>query len=255
MSSSYYLFKSNNYIITTIIIVLLSLLWLLLLQLLFWLILPVELFLRNQVGESSKQGIQAAWSTPIHHVKWWISRFRGIYRALTAPEAGLFLILLKGLWPLCNVTRSSVLVAGCVFYLPLHFIIIVIIIIVAVVLFVVIVLLILLLLLISFLLFQLLLEFLSRAVYCSYEVSWPFGFVSFNFFIILTWSTRPPFGVDALPRYYHLAPFNYGDMKARDIGWILDVIWAILCLIVSPVIIFFFFLLRGDFKSGACLWI
>ena len=49
----------------------------------------------------------------------------------------------------------------------------------------VIVLLILLLLLISFLLFKLLLEFLSRAVYCSYEVSWPFGFVSFNFFIYL----------------------------------------------------------------------
>ena len=36
---------------------------------------------------------------------------------------------------------------------------------------VIIVLLILILLLISFLLFQLLLEFLSRAVYCSYEVS------------------------------------------------------------------------------------
>ena len=46
----------------------------------------------------------------------------------------------------------------------------------------VIVLLILLLLLISFLLFKLL-EFLSRAD--SHEVSWPFGFVSFNFFIYL----------------------------------------------------------------------
>ena len=67
--------------------------------------------------------------------------------------------------PLCNVTRSSVLVAVGVLYLPLHFIIIVIIIVV-----VIIVLLILLLLLISFF-FQLLLEFLSRAVYCSYEVS------------------------------------------------------------------------------------
>ena len=53
------------------------------------------------------------------------------------------------------------LVAVGVLYLPLHFIIIVIII----------VLLILLLLLISFLLFQLLLEFLSRPVYCSYEVN------------------------------------------------------------------------------------
>ena len=89
---------------------------------------------------------------------------------------GFFLILLKGLRPLCNVTRSYVLVAVGVLYLPLHFIIIIV---------VIIVLLILRLLLISFLLFQLLLEFLSRAVYCSYEVSWPFGFVSFNFFIYL----------------------------------------------------------------------
>ena len=77
-------------------------------------------------------------------------------------------MLLNGLWSLCNVTKSSVLVAVGVLYIPLHFIIIVIIVIVVVV---IIVLLILLLLLISFLLFQLLLEFLSRAVYCSYEVS------------------------------------------------------------------------------------
>ena len=135
MSSSYYLLKSKSFIITTIIIALLSLLWLLLLlQLLFWLILPVQLFLRNQVGESSKSGIQAAWSTPIHHATWWISRFRGIYRALTASEAGLSLILLKGLRPLCKVTRSSVLIAVGVLYLPLYFIIIITIIIIVVVL-------------------------------------------------------------------------------------------------------------------------
>ena len=79
------------------------------------------------------------------------------------------MILLKGLRPLCNVTRSSMLVAVGVLYLSLHFIIFVIIIIVVAV--VVIVLSILLLLLISFLLFQLLLEFLSRAFYCSYEAS------------------------------------------------------------------------------------
>ena len=42
---------------------------LLLLQLCL-LILPLRVFLRNQAGESSKQGIQAAWSTPIPHVKW-----------------------------------------------------------------------------------------------------------------------------------------------------------------------------------------
>ena len=72
------------------------------------------------------------------------------------------------------------LVAVGVLYLPLHFIIIVIIIVVVIIL-----LLILLLLLISFLLFHLLLEFLSRAVYCSYEVSLPFGLVSFNLFLYL----------------------------------------------------------------------
>ena len=61
---------------------------------------------------------------------------------------GFFFILLKGLRPLRNVTRSSVLVDVGVLYLPLHFVIIVIIVVV-----VIIVLLILLLLLISFLLF------------------------------------------------------------------------------------------------------
>ena len=49
---------------------------------------------------------------------------------------------------------------------------------------------------------------------------------------VLTWFMRPPFGVDALPWYYYLESFNYGDMKTRDIG----PIWAILCLIVYPVI-------------------
>ena len=73
------------------------------------------------------------------------------------------------------------LVAVGVLYLPLHFIIIVIIVVVVGI----IVLLILLLLLISFLLFKLLSEFLSRAVYCSYEVSLLFGFLSFHFFIYL----------------------------------------------------------------------
>ena len=78
------------------------------------------------------------------------------------------MILLKGLRPLSNVTRSSVLVAVGVLYLLLHFIIIIVIIIIIIVV-VIFVLLILFLLLISFLLFQLL-EFLSGAVYCSYEV-------------------------------------------------------------------------------------
>ena len=56
---------------------------------------------------------------------------------------------------------APLLVVVGILYLPLHLIIIVILLL----------LLLLLLLLISFLLFLLLLEFLSRAVYCSYEVS------------------------------------------------------------------------------------
>ena len=36
--------------------------------------------------------------------------------------------------------------------------------------------------------------------------------------------TRPPSGIDALPRYCHLASFNYGHMKVRDICRIVDVI-------------------------------
>ena len=70
-------------------------------------------------------------------------------------EVGFFLILRKSLRPVCNVTRSTVLVAVGVLYMPLHSIIIVIIVVVAVAV-AIIVLLILLLLLISFLLFQLL---------------------------------------------------------------------------------------------------
>ena len=89
----------------------------------------------------------------------------------------LFSILLKALRPLCNATRSSVLVVVGVLYLPLHFIInvviivIIIIIIIIITIIVIIILLILPLLLISLLLFQLLLQFLSIAIYCSYEVS------------------------------------------------------------------------------------
>ena len=80
------------------------------------------------VGESSKQGIQVAWSTPIHHITRWRSPFRGVYRTLTASEGELFLTLLKGFWSLCYVTRSFALVVVGVLYLPLHFIIFVIII-------------------------------------------------------------------------------------------------------------------------------
>ena len=79
---------------------------LLLLQLCL-LILPLWVFLRNELGESSKQGIQAAWSTPIHHVKWWISRLRGAYRTHAASEVEFFVTLAA--FGLLYVTENSVL--------------------------------------------------------------------------------------------------------------------------------------------------
>ena len=59
LSLSYYLFKPSNYIIVIITVLQLCLL-----------ILQLQVFLRNQDGESSKQGIQAACSILIHHVEW-----------------------------------------------------------------------------------------------------------------------------------------------------------------------------------------
>ena len=53
---------------TTYLSLVITLLLSLLLQLCL-LILSLWVFLRNQVEESSKQGIQVAWSTPIHHVQ------------------------------------------------------------------------------------------------------------------------------------------------------------------------------------------
>ena len=85
--------------------------------------------LKNQVRESSKQGIQADWSTPIHHFKWWISRFRDAYRTHKTSEMELIVILINCFRPLYNVTKSSVLVVG-VLDLPLHFIITIIIVII-----------------------------------------------------------------------------------------------------------------------------
>ena len=84
-SSSFYLFKLSNYVM-----LLLSLLQLCLL------ILPFQAFLRNQVGESSKQGIRVAWSTLIHQVKWWIGRFGGAYKTQETPEMELVVSVAQG---------------------------------------------------------------------------------------------------------------------------------------------------------------
>ena len=181
-------------------------------------------------------------------------------RALAASEAGLFLIVLKGLQPLCNVTRSCVGCCECSISA-------------------------------------------SAFYYCYY-------YCCCRYFCIIniTFIAHIIFIISIFIRIFIkssllLASFTYGDMKASDIGRIVDVIWAILCLVVSPVIIdrwgsffLFVFLLRGvgimfdnncrenscwpystserwkilnykglrqagsiilkwDFKSGACLWI
>ena len=193
ISSSYYLLQSNNYIITaiifviviTIIVIIIIIIIIIVIIIIMLIILPLQVFLKNQVRESSKQGIQVAWSTLIHNVKWWISHFRDMYRTLTTSEGELFLMLLKGFWQLCNATRSFLLVVVAVLYLPLQFIIIIITLNIITIIITFIIIIIIIIAFVSFLSFSLLLKFLSRTVYCSYEVSWLFGFASFNFFICL----------------------------------------------------------------------
>ena len=107
---------------TTYLSLIITLLLLLLLQLCL-LTLPLWVLLRNQVVECSKQGIQAAWSTPIHHVKWWISRFRGACRAYAASKVELFVIL-AAFGPL-YVTESSILGAVRILHVFRRFIIII----------------------------------------------------------------------------------------------------------------------------------
>ena len=62
--SSHYLFKANNYIIIIIIIVINIVIIIIIIVMLINITVTVVL-----EKSSSKQGIQAAWSTPIHHVK------------------------------------------------------------------------------------------------------------------------------------------------------------------------------------------
>ena len=54
-------------------------------------------------------------------------------------------------------------------------------------------------------------------IYIFYELSYKFAF-------LLTGSTRLSTGVDAPPRYYHMASLNYGSMKTRDVVQIANVI-------------------------------
>ena len=90
--------------------------------------LPLGVLLRNHVGESSKKVIQAAWSTPIHHVKWWISCFRSAYRTQAAFKVELFMALAA--FGLLYVTESLVFGAVRVLHVFRHFIIIIIIVII-----------------------------------------------------------------------------------------------------------------------------
>ena len=84
----------------SLIIISLLLLFMSLLSLLLLLFLLVQLFLRNQVGENLKQGIQAPWST--HYVKPFQSRIQRPHSIL----GELLWILLKSFQPFCNFTKS-----------------------------------------------------------------------------------------------------------------------------------------------------
>ena len=186
--------------LTLLLLLLLSLLLLLLLLLLLcWLILPLQLFLKNLVGESCKEGTQATWSTPIHHSKLWIRRFRDV--SLSTSEGELFLILLEGFRPWCNVTRSSVLVVVGVLCLPLHFIIIAILIIVIFISNFIVT--------INFIVFIIIRIFIKNSLLFLWGelTAW---LCSFQFLHL----SSP----DTLPECYHSASSNYGDMKAKNIG-------------------------------------
>lgn len=72
-------------------------------------------------------------------------------------------------------------------------------------------------------------KFSARTASCSYEVS-----CEHVFFILLNWSVRPRYTTSVLP----YGQLNYGGMKARKIGRIVNILRTILlCLIVSPLII------------------
>ena len=134
----------------------------------------------------------------------------------------LFVALFNGFRLLHSVTMSAVLVVAGVLDLPLHFIINFIIVIIN-------------LICTTFFTF---ITFTSLGLLIKNSLLFLWGMLTvwFCFLICLNWSTRLPFGVDALSLYYNLTSFYYGAMKARDIDRIFDIIWVILCLIVSPVI-------------------
>ena len=118
------------------IIILLLLLFVILIIVII-IIIIITVILEKSSGESSKQEIQATWSTPIHHVKWWISRFRGVYRDLTASGGSSFWYYLKAFGHSVMSQGAPLLVVVGVLYLPLHFIIIVIIIVIITITFIV----------------------------------------------------------------------------------------------------------------------
>ena len=131
------------------------------------------------------------------------------------------MILLKGFQPLCNITRSSILVVLDVLCLPLHFIVIVLLIIVIIITF------------IGNIIFiiSIIIRIFTKSslLFLGSKLTLWFRFFQFlhlseldrrdhhlvlmHYLDIIIWHH-----LIALPRYYHLASFNYGDMKAKDIS-------------------------------------
>ena len=158
---------------------------------------------KSWVGKSCKPGIQATWFTPILYVKCWISRFRGAYRNHVTYLVELFVILVNSFRPLYSLTGNSVLVVVSVLDLSLHFIIFVIII-------------------ITIIINIIFITFIINMIFEQEQFKFTVWLCFIWFLCVLTWSTRALFGVDAPHLYYHLASFNYDDMKARDIDPIFD---------------------------------
>ena len=94
-------------------------------------IIIIIIIIITVILEKPKQGIPAAWS------KWWISRFRVVYRDFTASVGSSSRYYLKAFGHFVISQEAPLLVVVGVLYLPLHFIIIVIIIVIITITFIV----------------------------------------------------------------------------------------------------------------------
>ena len=104
---------------------------------------------------------------------------------------------------------------------------------------------------------MIIINFISNIIFITFIVTRSFDQEQSNFWfdhlglfpsissLVLTW-----FRQSLLPRYYHLATFNYSDMKARDRSLMLSeqyYAWK-----VGKSLFFFLFFVKGTSPEGGC---